>query len=459
MVIIGGAAYFLYAGFLTPREFGMYMGVLAISKLANMVLDSGFKIAIIKSKKNLSIDVERSIFLMSICLSGLIFLSLSLVLTIIYSFDWLNKDFIYLLFFYISAYLVTYPFLVLPLANLERQLRFTSIVYVETTTMLIELLLPAFLWLFIYKGFSVFIWGAWIGRGLRTLLMFWVYEEKSWLKKGQSIKWKLTFILLKEGLGFQLGNLISMLRDNLHILIIGPIFGAAWVGYYSWSLQICAVTFQIFAQGASRVGLAVISVEQNRNDQWIKSLEQLKITVIMATPVLFFLPTIAYLFDENYYHGKWSIALIILPYLCVRIFPSIATSALTPYFINSEGANRFAYAMFWWTMLEVFFCILSINIFGPLGLAISYSLAVWIGVFVIIGKNKKSTRLREILKIMFARPSLLCAIIFFIVLKILGNEYFQSAFAVMAYIIFAISVSILSEKSIRFFLKELKTQS
>jgi len=54
-------------------------------------------------------------------------------------------------------------------------------------------------------------------------------------------------------------NQSSVARDNLHILLVGPLFGKEWIGYYAWALQICLVSSQVFAQISARVSLPLLA--------------------------------------------------------------------------------------------------------------------------------------------------------------------------------------------------------
>lgn len=408
MVLI---SYILYSRLMTPAEFGIYAGALAIAKLGTTILDGGLKVALIKHHEAVARGTLRALFLGSAGVSILAVLLLALVVFTLVALNLLESDNALFFTLYGAAYFLTYPLLFIPLAQLEREQHYTPVARAEMLSISIEYALPALLWLMVAPGFWSFILAAWIARGLRASLMLAACEDRSWLSRGSTPQWHKAKALLREGLGLQIAVSLSMLRDNIHLLLVGPWFGKEWAGFYAWALQLCAVASQVFVQTATRVALPALRLTQGMDSRWKATLTQIAWLTIFTVPPLVFLTDIAGAANAALFDAKWTAALGLLPFLIVRMLPGLATTPLGSLVLAERDARAYAVANAWWTGGEVVVAAIMLWLYGPIGLAWSYAFMAWLGVAAYVRQLPLPARFASLLPPLLLRPSLWMAVV------------------------------------------------
>lgn len=403
-------SYVLYSRLMTPAEFGIYAGALAIAKLGQTVLDGGLKIALVKHHEAVAPGVLRALFVGSASAGATTALLLAATVFALAALNLLESGNALFFAAYGAAYFLTYPLLFIPLAQLERQQQFTPVAWAEALGLSFEYALPAALWLWIAPGFWSFILAAWIGRGLRTGLVLAASKDRCWLTRGAEPAWRDSKTLLREGLGLQIAVSLSLLRDSIHLLLVGPWFGKEWAGLYAWALQMCAVASQVFVQTAMRVALPALRLMQGKGERWKATLTQIAWLTIVTAPPLVFLTDLASAANEALFNSKWTVALGLLPFLVVRMLPSLATTPLGSLVLADRGARAYAVANAWWTGGEVIVAALMLWLFGPLGLAWSYAFMAWLGVAAFVHQLAAPARFTDLLRPLLFRPSLWAAV-------------------------------------------------
>lgn len=405
------SGYLLYSRLLNPSDFGIYAGALAIAKLGTTILDGGLKIALVKHSEEVTSGISRALFLGSVFASVVGVGLLATVLLIMANSGIVASETAQFFALYGGAYLLTYPFLFIPLAQLEREQRFAPIARAEMLSISLEYGLPALLWLLVAPGFWSFVVSAWLSRGLRTALVLAASVDRSWLSRRWKPEWIESKGLLAEGLTLQVAVSLSMLRDSLHLLLVGPWFGKEWAGLYAWALQMCAVASQVFVQTATRVALPALRQRQGIESRWRATLVQITWLTIFTAPPLVFLTQIAHAADAELFASKWHTALTLLPFLVVRMLPGLATTPLGSLVLAERGARAYAVATAWWTTGEVAVAIVLMYVWGPIGLAWSYSFMAWLGVAAFVRQLPYPASLSGLLPPLLLRPSLWGAVV------------------------------------------------
>jgi PST family polysaccharide transporter len=409
-LIAVAASYILYSRLLTPAEFGIYAGALAIAKLGQTILDGGLKIAIVKNHETITPGSLRALFIGSAG-AGVV-ATLLLACTVFTASEIGLLEHSNALFFaaYGAAYFLTYPFLFIPLAQLERRQNFTPVARAEMLGVTVEYGLPAMLWLWVAPGFWSFILAAWVGRCLRTGLVLLASADRSWLTRVAAPQWRESKALLKEGAGLQVAVSLSLLRDNIHLLLVGPWFGKEWAGLYAWAMQMCAVASQVFVQTATRVALPALRLMQGIDARWKATLTQIAWLTIFTAPPLVFLTDIAGAVNEALFDSKWTVALGLLPFIVIRMLPSLATTPLGSLVLADRGARAYAVANAIWTGGELVVAALMLWLYGPIGLAWSLALMAWLGVASFVHQLSAPARFISLLSPLLFRPSLWTAV-------------------------------------------------
>ncbi len=408
--LITGLSYVIYSNSLIPSEFGLYSIALAIGSFGTLVLDGGLKNTIIKSKNNLSKEEEGSLmFLMVISSFLLVFILITTVKIFGNYFPNANQDYKFLASFS-GIYLLSYPWLVFSTASLERKLSYTKLSWIESIGMIIEKAFPALFILYTNGGIYSFIWGLIIGRSFRMIYLNCL--DKPYFCIPSWNQFKGVLYLLREGAWLQSATGASLIRDNLHIFLVGTMFGKEWVGYYAWGLQLCTISSQAFVQISARISIPMFAQAKDFQEIWRSCLYQMKLLTVLTGPILVVMLIAVPSINENLFHGKWSVAIILLPLLFARMIPGLATTPVGAMLMVYKGGRTFAKAIILWTILEIVIGAIFVVLIGPTGLGISYAIVVWLGlwIFLISLGEEINTLATEVCKLLLQRTSLFISI-------------------------------------------------
>ena len=220
--------------------------------------------------------------------------------------------------------------------------------------------------------------------------------------------------LLREGIMFQVGGAASVLRDNLHVIVVGPIYGATWVGYYAWSFQLCTIASQAFVQISARVSLSVTAKAPDFPSRWAYDY-----------------PTNCNADDRHSTHlacgdsgrprsrsvpvSMESGGLRLTYCRCCALGCCLASHAHPLELLCwwKRALSHYARALWAWTGAEIAAAYLAVLILGPYGLALSYSLTAWVGIYLLLTPLNATagSLFRQVYRTIFARPGLWVSIV------------------------------------------------
>lgn len=448
-----GASYLVYSHLLSPGEFGLYAIALAMGSIGTLILDGGLKVAVIKHFQDFS-EREKGVLLSWLTI---ISIALSLILVfaekpLVYFKPIIQNDYRFISVFSI-IYLLSYPFVSIPTAFLERGLNYKRLSIIESACNIVERASPALFLLYANFGINSFIWGLALGRILRITSLYVSHPVIFCALKIDRIKPLIP--LWKEGIWIQTASGLSLLRDNLHILIIGPLFGKDWVGFYSWGLQLCILLSQAFVQVSARISLPLMAQSEDFDSRWTICLKQIRYLTIFTCPLLIVSLVLIPGINDAFFNSKWTPALGILPFLFLRMVVGLSTTPIGNLIPVQKGAYVYARANGIWTLMEIASSLVFIFILGSIGLAYSYAVMVWAGLFVFLRSlegNYKNLFI-DIANETFFRPSIFISGLFCIFL-----HYYFSYNGIMVvnalkiaipYSLATIIISYLSERDIR----------
>ena len=402
-------SYVVYSRILSPEEFGLYSVALAIGAFGTFLLDGGLRTTIIIHETDFSRSETGT--LLSGLAAGSLALSAALVLLenpMLLLFPPARADYRFLCGFAV-VYLVSYPFVAVPTALLERQLRYRRIAWIETVGVVTERASPALVLTAGGFGMESFVIGAALGRGGRAVLLFLAHPVRpvwpSWnLVRG-------LFPVVRKGLGIQAGGAAALVRDNLHVLLVVPFFGKAWAGYYTWGYQLSYVLSQAFVQVSSRISLPLLAQAASFEERWRICLDQARWMMIFTGPLLVAGLAVISPIDLHLFGGKWAPAIGLLPFLFLRMVGGAAMTPVGNLLPVQSGSKAFARAALQWTALEAGAAAVLLAVAGPAGLAYSGAAGVWIGIFLFLRPLHRDpwARLADILRELWTRPSLTLA--------------------------------------------------
>jgi O-antigen/teichoic acid export membrane protein len=420
-----GVSYVVYSKVLKPSEFGLYSIALTMSTFATMLLDGGLRNTIIKLPDQLKKEEEQVLIFLMFCFSvtlSFLFVIIKLFLSQVSPESKQDCDFV---FAYIVIYLISYPVISMCTSQMERQLNYTNLAWIESASNILERAMPALLMTFSGQGIYSFVWGVLCGRIIRIICLLNCYQISVSIPSWDQVIAILP--LLKEGAWLQLSVALSLLRDNMPVIVVGTLFGKTWIGYYTWGLQLCAISSQVFVQIAVRVSLPLMARSSNSKDRLDSCLKQVKLLSIATTPVLVLvllsIPTV----NNLIFQGRWNEAIHLLPLLFMRMIPGLATTPLGSMLMVEKGGRMFAQANLFWTAVEFMGAVLFSFWIGPAGLAWSYAIFVWLGllffIMAVFSSKEILVVIPQILISLLIRPSIVTVFILSFTLYL--YSYFQ----------------------------------
>lgn len=412
--VVVAVSYVLYSKLLSPDVFGLYAIASAIGTLGVTVLDGGMKNTVIKAPRELS-DAEEGTLTFAMTGGALVLIALLLAadVPVIRWFPAAGRDYRFLAVFG-AIYLVSWPFMVLQTAHLERRLDYARVAWIESVGLVLERGLPVVVLLVTDQGIYAFAWGLAAGRLFRVASLNARHPQPVRLPSMADIRSVMP--LAAEGAWLQVSTAFCMVRDNLHVLLVGPLFGTVWVGYYAWGLQLSVMASQVFVQMSARVSLPLLASARSGEDRWRTCLYQVRLLAVAIGPVLAVLLLVVPTVDARFFGGRWAAAVVLLPLLFVRMLSSLAATPLGPLLMVERGSQGYARANIAWTVLEAAAAATALVTIGPSGLAWTYAVVGWAGLWLYLAPPGCPTRpwpvrrLGSLLSALLLRPGLAVAL-------------------------------------------------
>jgi O-antigen/teichoic acid export membrane protein len=449
----GGAA--VYSGWLSPSDFAAWAGSLALARAAQLALDCGLKTALVRQANwPAAATLHRlqwAAMLLALCLLGVLSAALAWAwqvgsLTPLQALLWWAGP---------AAYLLSYPPLMVALAQLERAQAFQSLGRVEGGATLVEFLLPLPLLAAGLASPLAFASAMTVGRALRCLGLR--RAARSLVQPGavghhiqaadsthgtqhdpgrglvsgplgrlpnelqqcaanhpsRPIQSPASArLLVREGLGAQAVAALSMLRDLQHLWWLGPWWGAAWAGAYVFAYAAIALLTQAPAQTAARVALPALAARP-APERWPQVLEHARWLAVATLPPLALLPSALQALDAAWWQGRWALALPLVPCLALRMVGGAASTPLGAWLMVQRPPWAAARVHAWWTLAEVLLALALCAWLGPIGLAVAGAVGVWVGVALMLaaGHGRAAPQAAcEVLAAVLGRPSLWVAL-------------------------------------------------
>jgi hypothetical protein len=312
---------------------------------------------------------------------------------------------------YLAAYLLPYPPLFGALARLERAQSFGAIGRAEGLSVALEFSLPAAAMLLGLPYWLAFVLAALLARMVRSAWI--IVAARGVMGEASPAGCGGPATLLREGTGVQAIAALSMVRDQMHLWLLAPWFGATWAGLYSFALTACALACQPFVQTGSRVALPALRAA-GRDGQWPMVLEQIRRLAIRVLPALSLLPAWLAYADSHLWEGRWHEAVALMPWFCLRMVAGVATTSLGAWSLVSRTPWATARTHALWTGIEVAVAAAGLLLWGPRGLAIGSAVAGWAGVLLFmnagLGRAQLAAGWRELLPALLAHPALWIAL-------------------------------------------------
>jgi O-antigen/teichoic acid export membrane protein len=263
----------------------------------------------------------------------------------------------------LGAYLLPHAALLPALVRLERAGRFDAVGRAEGAGTLIEFGAPALLLLAGAAALPALAWGVVVGRVVRAAILVQAARglDSDTPAQGSNAK------LWREGLQLQAVALLSMLRDTLHLWLVGPWFGAAWAGAYAFAMMACMVASQALVGLVARVALPALRAlpPEARHAHVGRALRLLGLLVLPPLLLLALLPA----WGAPGLEARWPGAMGVLPALVLRVLLTLPLALLGPWLLVAAPPRVTLQVHARWTLAETAAATLALATLGAAGLA------------------------------------------------------------------------------------------
>lgn len=411
-VLAAAGAAALYARWLQPAQLAGWLLALAVARAGVLLLEGGLKTALVRRAALPEATSLARLLRQSSWLAGAGCLLAVAAALGLWAGGHIAADAAWLLAICPLAYFCAHPPLPLALARLERAGCFGPIGRAEGAALLLEFALPALLLaagLVPAVAFGVAVVAA---RALRTGC---ILRAARRLPAQTTVGDKPGRTLWRDGASVQAVAALALLRDQMHLWLLGPWFGAAWAGLYALAGTACALASQVAVQTAARVALPGLRACPPAA-RWPAMLRQTRLLAIACLPPLALLPAWLAWADARLWAGSWSQALPLLPWMLVRMAAGVGLTTLGAGLLLAPGAWTAARTHALWTALELLLAVAALAHFGPPGLAIAGALGGWLGLLLFLHAATPSgtpwwPRLPPLLLALLGRPSLAGALV------------------------------------------------
>lgn len=297
------------ARILAPKDFGL-VGMLAIFiAVAQSLIDSGFSQALIRKQNRTEVD-NSTVFYFNIVASAFIYLILFGIAP--WVSDFYNEPQltdlmrILCLLVVINSFAVVQRAVYTAVLNFKVQAKATFIAAVISGVVGIGMAL---------NGFGVWsLVGQQISSAIVNVILLWWYS--SWRPKWL-YSWKSFRELFAFGSNLLISGLLDTIYNNVYQIVIGKIFTATSLGYYTQANQLSSFPSANIHGIIGRVTYPVLSSIQNDDERLAANYRKiLRISAFIVFPLMCGLAGVAYPVINVLLGSKWDFSATLLIPLC-----------------------------------------------------------------------------------------------------------------------------------------------
>lgn len=386
----------ILARLLSPNDFGC-IGMLAIFlTISSVFVNGGFGMALIQKKNATSIDYT-TIFWWNLAISFFFVVLLFFAAPYIANFYHipLLKDVLRVL----SLELILTAIAIVPTNQLKKEFRFKQLAVRTIVSTSIALIVTIFL---AFNGYG--IWSLVAHNLVKALII----DMLLW----RMTKWRpsidFSVKAFKEMFGFGsmmlLSNLINTIYNNVNGLIIGRLFSASQMGFYSQARKLEEIPSLSLSAVINEVSFSAFSSIQDEKDRLLLALRKnIASLSFLCFPMFFLLIELGADLIPFLYGDKWISA---VPYFRILCFSSMLYTITLVYesVIKALGKGKFFFALFTANRILGLIMIFMGIPFGVEGMLFGVVIASYCGFFMDMIANKKLVEYKFKLQIVDILP-------------------------------------------------------
>jgi O-antigen/teichoic acid export membrane protein len=376
---LGGAT--VYAGWLDAPTLAAWMLALSAARAALLLVDAGIKTALVRRHAALrpgeASRLQRLVAAAALLLSA----AGALALALLWGRGQLAAGPAVLTGVSVAAYLLSHALLLPALVRLERAGRFDVVGRAEGLGILLEFALPVLL-----AGLSA--WqalaaGVMAGRLVRAGWIVWAVEGRPETVSATATAAAVApdQALWRDALPVQGMAALSMVRDQVHLWLVGPWFGIAWAGAYAFALLACALASQVVVATVARVALPALR-PLGPARRALRAARGLRRLLLLTLPLLAATVPLVVWANSGLWDERWSQALQVLPGLVLRMVLALPLAVMAPWLLVAAPTPVAFGVTLRWTGIELVLAVVALALLGPVGLAWSWALGGAIGTWL-----------------------------------------------------------------------------
>jgi len=421
------------ARLLFPMDFGVYAIIGSIGSVFLAFSDIGLAAAMVQKKKIVSNLEIKTSFTVQLVL-GIVIVLLINIFANYFAIFYKIGDHTDLIRLYSVVFLLS-PFRFIPLALLERSLKYINLFFVEVIPIIFGSIVTVLL-AFLGFGISSFIWGVIINYLVSAVILL---PQQSWFK-GINFNKNSFISLARFGFNYQTNVFLGLLYGPLIILYLGKAVGSENLGYFQFAASIYVFPLA-FSEIINRVSFPIGSRIQS-DRVLLKNLLEKTISLISITT----LPLVAIglvavkPFLHYIYTDRWLPALPAI-YLGLLQMGIMSYTGVFSQILAAKGKSEIMrnVAMIWVLLTWVIAPVLIFH-FNFVGLSLT-NLIVTISGIIFYFKLKKYVDFSFWDNVLIYIIGAVFALVVFIILRFLYHDTFLSlvisaGLSLISYIIF-----------------------
>lgn len=297
------------ARILSPKDFGM-VGMLAVFiAVAQSLIDSGFSQALIRKQDRTEAD-NSTVFYFNIVVSILLYVLLYAIAP--WVADFYEEPQLCLLMRVLCVVVIINSFAVVQRAIYTATINFKT----QAKASFIAALLSGVVGIYMaMTGYGVWalVWQQLLNAGINTLLL-WVWAK--WHPHLQ-YSWQSFRNLFVFGSKLMVSGLLDTLYHNMYVLVIGKVFSAVSLGYYTQADRFTKFPSSNITGILQRVTYPVLCTLQDDDEKLRNDYRQLlRLSAFIIFPLMCGLAGVAYPLVELILGEKWQFSATLLIPLC-----------------------------------------------------------------------------------------------------------------------------------------------
>lgn len=415
----------ILARLLTPYDFGCIGILIVFTTLSEAIVDGGFGSALIQKKRPTQEDYS-TIFFWNMSMASVLYLILFISAPPIANFYKMPE--LTPVLRVQGLILFAYSFNMVQWNQLKKKLDFKTIAIITVVTQVVAMIAAI---LMAYSGCGV--WSL-VGKNLiaavlaSVLFCFFIKWHPLWTFSWQSFKSLFSF-----GLFMFLSSIVTTISTRVQDLLVGKIFGASDLGYYTKASSAQHMATTSISQVLEQITYPLYVEVQDNLVAMQNMVKRMTMTLCyISFPMIFILLLVAKPLFIILYSEKW---LISVPYFQVLCIAGMAQCLQSVNFqtISALGKSKVTLR---WTLIKrlagIGFVIGGLLLWGMKGLLLGAVVNAWFTYFVNMGLVSKYvgykwyTQLKDLLPVTLA--SIVAALVSYFIVNPLNMNIYADGF-------------------------------